>query len=83
MGDVTKEIAKYISEKQFSITDIEEKLRIPKRKLTINTEDKLTAEEFLLLCAYLKIRPENYYSNVEGIGKENEDALGYKMKKYK
>lgn len=70
MGDVTKEIAKYILEKQLSITEIEEKLRIPKRKLVVDTKEKLTAEEFLLLCAYLKIHPEDYYSNVEGIRKD-------------
>jgi len=67
MDDVTKEIAKYILENQLSITDIEKKLRIPMRKLTVDTEEKLTAEEFLLLCAYLKIRPEDYYCNVEGL----------------
>ena len=67
MDDVTKGIAKYISEKQLSITDIEEKLRISRRKLTVDTNDKLTAQEFLALCLYLKIRPEEYYSNVEGI----------------
>lgn len=76
MDDVTKEIAKYISKKQLSITDIEEKLRIPRRKLTVDTNDKLTAQEFLALCLYLEIRPEEYYSNVEGIRKDK------KFKKY-
>lgn len=66
MGDVTKEIAKYISEKQISTVEIENKLHIPKRKLKVDTNDKLTAEEFLMLCAYLKIRPESYYYSVEG-----------------
>ena len=65
MSDVTKEIAKYISEKQISTVDLEKKLHIPKQKLDVGTKDKLTAEEFLMLCAYLKIRPESYYPDVE------------------
>jgi len=68
MSDVTKEIAKYIWENQISTVEIENKLHIPKRKLAVDTKDKLTAEEFLMLCAYLRIRPESYYSSVEGIG---------------
>lgn len=67
MNDVTQEIANYIYKKQISINKIEEKLRIPRQKLTVDTKEKLTAEEFLLLCAYLKIRPEDFYSNVEGL----------------
>lgn len=67
MGNVTKEIAKYIAEKQISTAEIEEKLHISRQKLAADTNDKLTAEEFLTLCAYLKIRPESYYYSLEEI----------------
>lgn len=68
MSDVTKEIAKYILDKRLSVEDLESALHIPKQKLMVNTKERLTAEEFLRLCAYLKIRPESYYPCVEGAG---------------
>lgn len=75
MSDVTKELAKYISEKQLLPKDLEKELHIPSRKLMENTKESLTAEEFLRLCAYLKIRPESYYSCVEGIGNKRKGNL--------
>ena len=67
MGNVTKEIAKYILEQKISVDMIEKELHIPKRKLDAGTEENLTAEEFLMLCVYLKICPESFYCSVEGL----------------
>lgn len=67
MGEVTKEIAKYISEKQLSVEEIENDLGIPRTKLVKETEEDLSADEFMRLCLYLGVRPEQYYPVVKGI----------------
>ena len=41
-----------------SITQTAQETGIPDEKLRAGAKEKLTAEEFLELCAYLKVRPE-------------------------
>lgn len=60
--DMTNNTAIYvierIQERGLSIQEISEKLNIPIEKLIPGTKEKLSAKEFLELCAYLHIRPE-------------------------
>lgn len=58
--DVTSCIAKYIGEKNIEIEEVVEATHIKREKLTLNQE-KLTAGELLELCAYLGVRPEDFY----------------------
>lgn len=59
--DVTKGIAEYIFEHHISTLQITRDTQIPEHKLKRDTNEKLTAAEFLMLCAYLNIKPEDYY----------------------
>lgn len=58
--DVTSCIAQYIGENNIEIEEVVEATHIKREKLTLNQE-KLTAGELLELCAYLGVRPEDFY----------------------
>ena len=51
-------IAEFIEKKKLSIKEISINVNVSKKKLILGTEESLTAEEFLRLCQYLHIRPE-------------------------
>lgn len=58
-GHASKWIVGYIHHNSISIQQISEVLGIPVQKLDLNASENLEADEFLKLCAYLGIRPEN------------------------
>lgn len=55
----TRYLAAYIYDNRISSGIVAERLNIPTEKLFPGTQESLTAEEFLKLCQYLRIRPEN------------------------
>lgn len=65
MSSVTKKIAEYISGQNFSVDEISKELDIEVQKLQVGTEEALEADEFLSLCFYLKIKPEQFYAEIE------------------
>lgn len=56
---MTGKLARYIKENQLSVEDISNETHIAKQKLCENAKEPLNATEFLTLCAYLNIKPEN------------------------
>ena len=59
-------LADYMSEHGISIEMVERELKIPRIKLEVGTMEQLWADEFLRLCAYLNIRPEDILKDMEG-----------------
>lgn len=68
MDSVTKRIAKYISGQKLSVVVISDALNIAAQKLQPETEETLTAEEFLRLCVFLSIKPEQFYEESYNLG---------------
>ena len=58
--DVTSKIIHYITEKQIAINQISKDTSIPEVKLKGDSKEKLSAGEFLDLCYYLNIKPEQF-----------------------
>lgn len=56
--NTTEAVAKYISDNNLSILQIVKDTQIQEEKLRIGTKEKLSAQEFLELCDYLNITPE-------------------------
>lgn len=56
---VTRFLADYIAENKLSVEDISGKLNIQADKIFPGTRENLDADEFLKLCCYLHINPEN------------------------
>lgn len=56
--NATEWVANYIKEQSFSIEQIVSELQISEEKLRIGSEAELEAVEFLELCAYLGVTPE-------------------------
>ena len=52
-------ISEFIEKNKLYLEEISVKLNISKEKLILGTEESLSAEEFLRLCQYLHIRPED------------------------
>lgn len=67
MKDVTEAMANYIKTQGISLSEVEEKLRVPREKLEGRGKEKLSADEFLRLCAFLHIAPEAFYEYVDGM----------------
>ena len=67
----TQYLAKHIEQKQLSIIDISKRLHISITKLIPETRESLTAEEFLMLCQYLQVKPEEIIKEQEKRGNEN------------
>ena len=57
---ITDDLSKYISENMLSVMQISADTGINKDKLSYGTEQILTAEELLVLCRYLNVRPEDF-----------------------
>lgn len=57
-GSVLGWLTDYMEKHAISITRTAQETGIPDEKLRAGAKEKLTAEEFLELCAYLKVRPE-------------------------
>ena len=55
---VSKDIVNYIKKNNISINQIENDINIPHEKLT-DCNTVFSASEFLELCAYLNIKPED------------------------
>lgn len=58
-------IARMIDKNNLYIEEISAKLDISKEKLILGTKESLSAEEFLRLCQYLHIRPEDVLRELE------------------
>ena len=56
--NVNEWIANYIKDQGFSVEELSFHLKLPESKLRGGTENDLSAEEFLNLCSYLKVTPE-------------------------
>ncbi len=67
MKGVTEAMANFIKTQGISVSEVEERLRVPREKLEGRGEEKLSADEFLRLCAFLHIVPEAFYEYVDGI----------------
>lgn len=68
-SNVTATLAQYIRQNHISVTQVSKDTGIPEPKLSVfddvvRDEFKLNASEFLTLCAYLNIKPEE-------VGQEN------------
>lgn len=57
-GNVTLILAEYIQQNQISISQIAKDTGISEDKLHAKSTEKLNATEFLTLCSYLGIKPE-------------------------
>ncbi len=57
-GSVLEWLTDYMEKHAVSIAQTARETGIPDEKLRAGTKEKLTAEEFLELCVYLKVRPE-------------------------
>lgn len=58
MKKVSERIVELMEQNHISAQQVAEETRIDIRKLTSPCEENLTAGEFLDLCEYLNIRPE-------------------------
>lgn len=58
-------ISEFIEKNHLNIEEISEELDILKEKMILGTEESLSAEEFLRLCQYLHIRPEDVLREFE------------------
>lgn len=57
-NNVTKKIADYIQKNHISVEQASRDTGIELAKLDGTSREKLSASEFLEICAYLNIRPE-------------------------
>ena len=55
---MTMRLAEYIRDNQISTGQVAEETGIPEEKLRTDTDSILNATEFLELCAYLNVKPE-------------------------
>jgi len=62
---VTDYFLKYFEENRINIGEISEKTGIKKHKLSKEYKTPLTAEEFLRLCIFLRISPEEIRKNMQ------------------
>ncbi len=60
---MTEKIVNYLSVNNINLEDISKDLGISREKLQSNSKLSLSAEEFLSICCYLHIRPENFIDN--------------------
>lgn len=61
-NDVTKRVVKYISDNHISINQIAKATNIPVKKL-VEGGQELNATEFLELCFFLNVRPEDFMTS--------------------
>ena len=62
---VTEFFLKYFEKNRINIEKISEKTGIEKEKLSENCRQPLTSEEFLELCFYLGIKPEEVRESIK------------------
>lgn len=58
--NVTSKVIEYIKSNNISIDQIAKDTGIPASKLRGETRDPLMAAEFLRVCQYLNVKPENF-----------------------
>ena len=58
--DVTEKMAEYIRNHNIEVEQIAKDTKISASKLRGETRDKLMAAEFLELCRYLHVKPEDF-----------------------
>lgn len=63
--NATTWVLEKIDSRKMPIKKISEETKIAEHKLVLGTARKLNATEFLVLCAYLEIRPEEYYKDIK------------------
>lgn len=57
-NNITRKIAEYIFRQKISVSQIVEDINVAREKIELPSKGDLTATEFLELCAYLHIKPE-------------------------
>ena len=58
--DVTEKIVQYISSNNIEVEQIAKDTHISASKLRGETKDRLMSAEFLTLCHYLNVKPEDF-----------------------
>lgn len=58
--DVTEKIVHYISSNNIAVEQIAKDTHISASKLRGETKDRLMSAEFLTLCHYLNVKPEDF-----------------------
>lgn len=59
--EVRENIIDYINRNQFSKEEISMNTKVSRKKFDKGNKEDLTGEEFLKICAYLKVDPNNFY----------------------
>lgn len=59
-SNVTGKMIDYIRDNQIAVEQIERDIHIPANKLREGTKERLMAAEFLELCRYLNVPPEDF-----------------------
>ena len=55
---ITEKLAGYIADNHLSITQVAQDTSISEDKLQVGAKESLNATEFLELCSYLNVKPE-------------------------
>ena len=63
--NVTKNVTKYIYDNNISIERVAKDTRVSMAKLNGDSREKLSATEFLSVCAYLNVDPLRFEGNIE------------------
>ena len=58
--NITNSLVHYIHENRISVSQVSADTKIPQEKLKLQTKDVLSAEEMLVLCQYLHVKPEDF-----------------------
>lgn len=58
-------LADFMEKNKISVEDISEKLNIPVNAIIPGTREKLDSDDFLKICSYLNIRPEEIMKEME------------------
>lgn len=58
--DVTDKMVQYIADNKIEVEQVAKDTRISASKLRGETRDRLMAAEFLELCRYLNVKPEDF-----------------------
>lgn len=77
-SNVTDYMAEYLEKNGISTEETGDIVGIPTEKLEKGSGKALTAEEFLELCVYLKIRPEDVSKSISDRKKDEKDKKVYK-----
>lgn len=67
MGDVTARVREYIARNDIPVAQMSSDLGIEERRLRPGEGDKFSAAEFLDICVYLHVRPEQFRKRRIGV----------------